>query len=126
MHVLIVQSNTNLGELWKRHLERLNAQVTLVATAEKALRQLEQEQFSVVVLDLVLRDGGALAVADVVQYRQPDANVVFVTDTTFFSDGSIFNHSPNARAFIKTGTQPTDLAAIVAHYGSTSLARAER
>jgi hypothetical protein len=50
-------------------------------------------------------------------YRQPGAKVIFVTDTTFFSDGSIFRHIPNACAFIRAETPPDDLVAIVEHYG---------
>ena len=126
MRVLIVQSNQNLGELWKRHLERLHADVEHVCTGADALQRLETATFDVIVLDLVLTEGSALTIADFAQFRQPDANVVFVTDTTFFSDGSIFRHSANARAFIETATPPGDLAAIVHHYGSTSPARAAR
>jgi DNA-binding NtrC family response regulator len=126
MHVLIAQSDENLGMLWKRHLERLRAQVTLVQTGDAAISALANNAFDVIVLDLVLADGSALAVADVANYRQPNANVVFVTNTTFFSDGSIFNHSPNARAFIESTTAPGDLAAIVEHYGQPNPADAER
>mgnify|MGYP001801318901 FL=1 len=120
MRVLIVQSNKNLGLLWQRHLERLDATVDLVNTGDAALNQIDAQLFDVIVLDLVLKEGSALTVADFAQFRQPHANVVFVTDTTFFSDGSIFNHSANARAFIQTAPPPRDLAAIVHHYGSTS------
>ena len=126
MRVLIVQSNVNLGLLWQRHLERLEAQVCLVHTGEQALARIDDTSFDVIVLDLVLSKGSALTVADFAQFRQPNANVVFVTDTTFFSDGSIFNHSANARAFIETATPPKDLAAIVHHYGSASPVRAEQ
>ncbi|MEL6681555.1 MAG: response regulator [Pseudomonadota bacterium] len=120
MRVLIVQSNRNLGLLWQRHLERLDSDVTLVHNGEQALNQIEAMVFDVIVLDLVLTQGSALTVADFAQFRQPQANVVFVTDTTFFSDGSIFNHSANARAFIQTATPPRDLAEIVHYYGSPS------
>lgn len=123
MRVLIVQSNAHLGKLWQRHLERLEATVTRVQTGAEALRLVEAEPFDVIVLDLVLSEGSALTIADVLQFRQPDANVVFVTDTTFFSDGSIFTHSANARALVETATPPDDLAAIVHHYGSPSPAR---
>jgi len=82
---------------------------------------IEDEQFDVIVLDLVLGEGSALTVGDVAFFRQPDANVIYVTDTTFFSDGSIFAHSANARAFIESNTPPQDLAAIVEHYGLTSI-----
>lgn len=124
MRVLIVQSNANLGQLWCRHLERLLATVTVVQTGAQALTLIDSDTFDVIVLDLVLEEGSALTVADFAEFRQPDANVVFVTDTTFFSDGSIFNHSANARAFIQTATPPQDLAAIVHYYGSSSPAHA--
>ena len=118
MRVLITQSSPILGQLWKRHLERLQAKVVLVQTGEEALLAINEEELDVIVLDLVLREGSALTVADFAQFRQPAANVVFVTDTTFFSDGSIFRHCTNARAFMQTTTPPGDLAAIVHHYGS--------
>lgn len=126
MRVLIVQKNDDLGRLWQRHLERLDVDVVRVLTAEDALQAIQKQLFDVIVLDVVLSEGSALAVADVVQFRQPDANVVFVTDTTFFSDGSIFNHAANARALVKTATPPDDLAAIVHHYGVKHPAREAR
>ncbi|WP_019956474.1 response regulator [Yoonia vestfoldensis] len=123
MQVLIVQGNVQLGALWQSHLERLGAQVVYVRTGAAALAALEKGCFDVIVLDLVLDGGSALAVADMAQFRQPQTNVVFVTDTTFFSDGSIFGYSANARAFIQTATPPKDLAAIVHHYGGVSADR---
>lgn len=116
MKALIVQRNDDLGRIWQRHLERLDVHVSCVRTAEDALQMVQATGFDVIVLDLVLTEGSALAIADLVQFRQPDANIVFVTDTTFFSDGSIFTHAGNARALVKTATPPKDLAAIVHHY----------
>lgn len=124
MHCLIVESSEKLGQLWRRHLERLRIAVIFAKTTEHALNLIQTRSFDVIVLDLVLPDGSALAVADFAQFRQPDANVVFVTDTTFFSDGSIFRHSANARAFIQSTTAPDDLAQIVHHFGDVSPVRA--
>jgi len=118
MRVLIVQSNEALCSVWTRHLERLGVDVAAAHTGDVAVAQLEEQTFDCIVLDLVLEEGSALTVADVAYFRQPDASVVFVTDTTFFSDGSIFSHSANARAFVEKRTPPNDLAAIVQHYGS--------
>ena len=42
-----------------------------------------------------------------------------ITNTSFFSDGSIFRHIPNACAFLPSATPPADLAAVVGHYGDT-------
>ncbi len=123
MQVLIVQANARLGALWQEQLERLGARVRRVETGAAALGALEKTCFDVIVLDVMLDGGNALAVADLAQFRHPRTNVVFVTDTTIFSDGSIFGYSANARAFIQTATPPKDLAAIVHHYGSVTADR---
>ena len=124
MHVLIIHSNGRLAAIWQRHLEMLDAQVTQARTSTAALEVLETISFDAIVLDVMLEGCSALAVADMAQFRQPWANVVFVTDTTVFSDGSIFGYSGNARAFLQAATPPDDLAAIVHHYGSLSPDRA--
>lgn len=116
MRVLIAESNPGLAALWMRHLERGGAEVRVAATQAEAIEILRDDDVQVIVLDLVL-EGGALAVADFASYRRPDARVVFVTSTTFFSDGSIFNHIPNACAYVEAQTPPDDIAAIVEHYG---------
>ncbi len=118
MRVLIVESDPNLGHLWKRHIERSGATVDLVAGQEEAVEQLGFQDFSVLVVNLILKEGSALAVADYANYRQPETKIIFVTSSSFFSDGSIFQHVPNACAFMPLHTRPEDLAAMVEHYGS--------
>ncbi|MGJ8622674.1 MAG: hypothetical protein ACSHW1_07840 [Yoonia sp.] len=120
MQVLIVESNPLLGNEWGRYLKKLGADFVLAPTGDDAFRLINARSFDVIVLNLVLGGGSALAIADLAFFRQPDANVVFVTDTTVFSDGSIFRHSANARAFIEARTPAKDLAEIVHHYGVTS------
>ena len=116
MSVLIVESRPELGGLWKRHLERQGKTVDLVSGEEEAIAYLSEHDTDMIVLDLVLEDGSALTVSDFANYRRPYARVIFVTDTTFFSDGSIFNHASNACAFVPSGTPPDDLAAMVDYY----------
>lgn len=117
MNVLIVESRPELCALWKGHLERQGLDVAEARSQEEAVSYLSCEAADIIVLDLVLDQGSALAVADFASYRHPDARVIFVTRTSFFADGSIFNHASNACAFLPTGTPPEDLAAMVAHYG---------
>lgn len=121
MRVLIVQSNAALSDIWGRHLRRLGATVTRAETGSAAMAAMQTDRFDVIVLDLVLREGSALSIADFANFNMPRANVVFVTDTTFFSDGSIFVHSANARAFVESNTAPNDLAEIVHYYGDRSV-----
>ncbi|MDA7425132.1 response regulator [Thalassococcus lentus] len=120
MSVLIVEEQAALAEVWKGHLERMGSTVSVATNVEDAGRHLEQKPFKVIILDLMLGRGhAALAVADLAQYRQPEARVIFVTNTSFFSDGSIFRHCSNACAFVPSHTRPDDLAAMVQHYAGT-------
>lgn len=118
MKVLIVESDAGRAEIWRRHLDRHGLNVSVSGSSDAAVALISAVSFDVIVLNLVLREGSALAVADYVQYRHPKTNVIFVTDTTFFSDGSIFAVTSNARAFIRTGTPPEDIAAMVEYYGA--------
>jgi DNA-binding response OmpR family regulator len=120
MQVLIVESTIELATLWQRHLERQGVDVALAHDSDAAVRSISDNDYDVIILDLILAEGSALAVADYAQYRRPQTNVIFVTDTTFFSDGSIFALIPNARAFVQTSTPPEDLAAMVEHFGTAA------
>jgi len=117
MNVLIVESRKELGGLWSRHLARLGATVTVAQTEEEATEHLLDTPIDVIVLDLVLAKGSAIAVADFANYRWPEAKVIFATNTSFFSDGSIFHLCSNACAYLPSATPPADLAAMVEHFG---------
>ena len=119
MNVLIVEDVRDLAELWKRHLEREKAVVHIATTSDQAIDFISSHAYEVIVVDLLLSNGDSgLAVADYAQYRRPEARVIVVSDNTFFSDGSIFEATANARALVRRGTAPEDLAAMVEHYGT--------
>lgn len=118
MRVLIVEGNPSLGSIWRRHLERRGCIVDLSTTQNDAIELLRDKDVDVIVLDLILKNGSAFAVADFASYRRPSAKVIFVSDTSFFSDGSIFQHIPNACAMMPSQVPPEDLGAIVEHYGA--------
>lgn len=117
MKVLIVESDPDLGQLWQRHIARAGTDVVLVGSQDDAVSAIRDQGFSVLILDLVIEGGSALAVADYAGFRRPEMKVIFVTRQSFFSDGSIFNHASNACAMIQPDTSPDDLAAVVEHYG---------
>lgn len=118
MQILIVETDSGLAGIWSRHLERLGCQVAVATSQEAAVSTLQQRTVDVIVLDLMLEQGSAFAVADFASYRRPEARVVFVTRSSFFSDGSIFSLIPNACGFFRIDTPPEDLAAIVRHYAA--------
>ncbi|WP_439521442.1 hypothetical protein [Marivita sp.] len=116
MNVLIVQNNAKLGQMWQRHLQRHGHVADISFNQESAVDRLLSQYYPIIILDVVLDGGSALAVADYASYRHPDARVIFVSNTSFFSDGSIFQLCSNACAFVPSATQPDDLAAMVEHY----------
>ncbi|WP_371225529.1 response regulator [Roseovarius sp. 2305UL8-3] len=120
MRILIVESDPGLGCIWKNHMVRQGHDVTLAEDQHEASTALETEKYDVVLLDVVLARGSALAVGDLAAERHPDIQIIFVTSTSFFSDGSIFNLNPNACAFLQSDTPPEDLTAVIEHYGKAS------
>ncbi len=117
MKVLIVECDNNLGGLWQGHLERAGMVVSRVADQGRAIAFLSSYDVDVIVMNLVIGEGSALAIADYASYRHPEARIIFVTNTSFFSDGSIFSVVSNACAFLPTRTPPDDLTAMVEHHG---------
>ncbi|XDA99166.1 response regulator [Sulfitobacter sp. LCG007] len=120
MKVLIVESSPELGKIWENHLRRRGMEVSRADGQTSAIEHLAGSSPDVIILDLILEDGSALAVADYANYRLPSAQVIFVTNTSFFSDGSIFSLVSNACAFVQSETPPDDLVAMVEHYGKPS------
>jgi DNA-binding NtrC family response regulator len=118
MKVLIVEGDPDTGWLWRRHLERQGCEVSLSHTQDEAIELLRTVDVSVIVLDLIMEDGSAFAIADFASYRRPGAKIIFVNNSSFFSDGSIFQHIPNACAVMPAGVAADDLSALVEHYGT--------
>jgi DNA-binding NtrC family response regulator len=77
MNVLIVESKRHLAELWRRALERLGAHVDIASSQDQAADMVAAEIYHIVVLGLILDEGSACAVADFMNYLQPDAQVIF-------------------------------------------------
>ncbi len=116
MRVMIVQSKPALCHIWAEHLKRCGLEVVVAHTGAEAMLMMEQYDLDVIVIDLVLVDGDAMTLSEYAELKQPEANLIFVTDSRFFSDGSIFAQASNARAIFQTATPPEDLAAVVQHY----------
>lgn len=115
MRVLIVEHNEELGRIWARFLEMRGLVVELATSQKDAIANMRFNDFDALVLELVLPDGGAIAISDYATYRFPDIPIITVTSGSFFSDGSIFQLMPNARGLMRTPFKPDDLAALLEH-----------
>ena len=119
LHVLLVDDATARVEVWQRHLERSGCVVGCAHSADEAIDWLGDAAAHVIVINLDM-DGGP-HVADYAQYRRPEARVIFVSDSRFFSDGSVFELTAQARALVRGSTPAPDLAAMVEHYGRVAV-----
>ncbi len=119
MRVLIVEANSNLGALWRDHLNRQGCEAHLASGEAEAVKSLRFFRPAMVVINLNLSEGEALRIADFTAYQCPSAQVIFVTSSRFFSDGSIFSHAPNACACVPDSIQPHELCAMVEHWGAS-------
>ena len=115
--VLIVVGNPDIARIWARHLERQGNPVTVACSEREAVDYMRDNDVDVIVLDMMITQGSAFFVADYASYRQPEAKIVSVTQRSFFSDGSLFQHIPNTAAVIQIDAPPRDLAEIVAYHG---------
>lgn len=115
-NILIVERDAQLAEIWERHLARAGFVVWRAKDAPDACQMVSDMDFAVIIANVVLERGSAFGVVDIASDRNPEVQVIFVTNTRFFSDGSIFQLCSNACAYVRTGTQPDDLTAMVAHY----------
>ncbi len=115
MRVLLLQENQDLGMIWCRFLCRQGLEAVLCATPEDAINELNTGTYSALVLDPVMVDG-AIGVADLATYRNPDITIIAVTTSNFFSDGAMFELLPSARGVLRAPIRPSDLAAYLEHY----------
>lgn len=116
MRILLVQNNNGLSDLWSVFLRRKGIEVICEATQAAAVKRILFEKFDALVLDLILPDGGAIAISDIATYRQPDAPIIAVTNTGLFADGSLFSVMPSIRSLLRTPLRPDDLLAVLEHY----------
>ena len=90
--------------------------VRLEQDQEGARAAVEERRPDLIVLNLLLTRSSAFSIADEVEVRFPCVPILFVTSTSFFSDGSVFGFYANARAHVNAATPPEDLTAIVEYY----------
>ena len=126
MRILIIEENPHLAKIWSAHLERQGMDVSHAQSKEYANTLLSDQSFDVVVLDADIDGGRPFALADYIAYRLPQARIIFVTSTSFFSDGSIFALAQNAHACVPADTDPSDIVSLVDHHGRAAQSDSER
>ncbi|WP_298563553.1 response regulator [uncultured Aliiroseovarius sp.] len=116
MQILIIEENPDLARIWSAHLSRQGMNVTHAQSKTEAHALVADRAFDVVILDADIDGGRPIALADYISYRLPVARIIFVTGTSFFSDGSIFALASNVHACVPTDSDPADIVSLVDHH----------
>jgi two-component system, NtrC family, response regulator HydG len=79
VRVLIVDNEEALAEAVAESLERVGYQCQVATSGNEGARQIEQQQFDVIITDLVMNDLDGLALLKQAKNDLPDAEVILIT-----------------------------------------------
>ena len=73
---------------------------------------------AVLIVNLAMRSGSPIGVADYASYRRPGIRILYEMGEGIrgFEDGSIFTHCVNAHGCVTPSMRAGDMAAVVAHH----------
>ncbi len=115
MKCLVADDNPDLARLWAPALSADGHDVTACTDGHDAVNQMRVANFDLLVLDLFMPGGGALALARVAIYNNPDAQVLVVTGADCFAYGELLEMGDNIAMVLRKPVSPRDLRSFVSH-----------
>ena len=115
MKCLVADDNADLARLWALALSADGHHVTTCIDGHDAVNQMRVADFDLLVLDLFMPGGGALALARVAIYNNPDAQVVVITGAECFAYGELLEMGENIAMVLRKPVSPKDLRSLVSH-----------
>ena len=79
---------------------------------------MQERNYDVLIANVEIHDDIMLAMIDYTVFRNPDIDVLAVTSSSFFSNGSLFNLIPNLRMQVCPEIRSEDLSVMIDHYTS--------
>ncbi|MGG7567682.1 response regulator [Rhodovulum sp. DZ06] len=115
MKCLVADDNADLAELWAIALRADGHDVTCCTDGNQAVNQMRVQDFDLLVLDLFMPGGGALSLARVAVYNNPDAQVMVITGADCFAYGELLEMGDNIAMVLRKPVSPQDLRSFVTH-----------
>ena len=115
MKCLVADDNADLARLWALAIEGDGHDVTVCTDGDAAVNQMRVQDFDLLILDLFMPGGGALALARVAVYNNPAAQVLIVTGADCFAFGELLEMGDNIAMVLRKPVSPNDLRSYVAH-----------
>lgn len=118
MKCLVADDNADLARLWGLALEADGHDVTVCTDGIDAVNRMRVKNYDLLVLDLFMPGGGALSLARVAIYNNPDAQVLVVTGADCFAYGELLEMGENIAMVLRKPVSPMDLRHYVKHIES--------
>lgn len=112
MKVLIVEDDPILSEIWDDVLSEADFDVVSRSTSASALVEVLKTSFDLVVLDLFVRDGSTIALANTIALRQPDTSIMLVTGSGVFPRGEHKDLAAGIDWILRKPIRPSELQAM--------------
>lgn len=123
MRCLVADDNADLARLWAMALSADGHDVTWCTDGHEAVNKMRVKDFDLLVLDLFMPGGGALSLARVAIYNNPDAQVMVITGADCFAYGELLEMGDNISMVLRKPVSPTDLRHYVKHLEEKRSAR---
>ncbi|WP_299736134.1 response regulator [uncultured Roseobacter sp.] len=119
MDILILEDDLPLLLAFAQALESDNHNVHAVSDIETAADIVSSCKLDILLLDLMIGNDSSLQIAELAGYAAPDAEVVYVTGSTKFANGELFQMYQNTSWVMRKPVDFRDLKALINYLGKS-------
>lgn len=115
MHVLILEDDPDLLEVWRSCVEDCGHTCIAVMSVSNAFDALHIHRFDLVLMDLQLQDGSSVGVSHYAKTIQPNCKILMITGKMVFTSGDHLQHAPGVDWLLRKPVSVTDLSAMITY-----------
>jgi DNA-binding NtrC family response regulator len=113
--ILLLEDDLGLQFTFRAALEEQGHDVITASNCAEAIKALQVHKPDVLILDLMVGSEISINVASFAAYKLPDTEVVYVTGSSLFSQGELFELSRNIRWVLRKPVPLRELTSMVQH-----------
>jgi DNA-binding response OmpR family regulator len=114
-HILCIEDERFIGELYRRALEKAGYEVTIIADGQEGLNAILSEKYDIVLLDIMIPQILGIDVLQEVRARKPDLRAKIIITTNLEQDDKVrASIENNADGYlIKAEVTPRELVSYI-------------
>jgi len=121
LKALLVEDEAVIGAFWQEAMARMGIETEVAFTCRSAQQLLLRMSFDICFLDLLVRDGNTISLADFIKSRYPQTPIVVVTATSVGPRGELATDC-NFDMILRKPVGLRDLTAVTEHLLRTPIA----